>query len=707
MANTFSITISAVDKATATVRRVNDSISRLTRPFQDVGKSFKSLGRELGFEKIGRNLGTIGREASGAARSIGSIVAPMAAITGLGSVAGIATLAKSWANLGRSIDSSSQTIGISSGQLQSLQGAAQMVGIEASATSSSLEGLASTMQDAQWGRNQGALLMFNKLGIGLKKTKAGSWDVVAQYKAVANAIAKEASPQKQRLIAQAFGLENMLPLLSEGAAGIERYEAMVKRLGYVMGDDAVKRGKAFSRTLAGFGISIDGVKNAIGDALIPAMKPLIDQFSVWLAVNRDLIATDIGNWAKGFASWVNKIDWKKIGDGIVKFGKGIADVVGWLGGWENAAILVVGVMNAGLIASVLSLGATLVTAGAGILTYIGLLTRMGTAATIAGGAAASASAGIAGAGAGAAAVGAGLLKRGAAATGVIGATLALSGDQSDSSRAASDLQNAALGGDRSAALELSRRQLSHWFLPSPTQESIEQRADEISSGRQAGYTPAQMQALHPDQASANKLFRKLELQNGLPANLLDSVWSVESSRGQRMTSSAGAKGHFQFMDPTAAQYGLKNPSNLAESADAAARMLSDLLKANNGDLDKALAGYNWGSGNLARKGLAGAPQETQDYIRKVKSGMLNPALIPAAPDSAEPSAPQAQDINPSANSSAAPVGPYSNGVQNQGGKVQVNIEHANAPEGMKVNAKAEGNVEVSSRVSYSGVGAIA
>ena len=112
MANTFSITISAVDKATATVRRVNDSISRLTSPFQDVGKSFKSLGRELGFEKIGKNLGTIGREASGAARSIGSIIAPMAAVTGLGSVAGIAALAKNWANLSRSIDCGSHSIGI-------------------------------------------------------------------------------------------------------------------------------------------------------------------------------------------------------------------------------------------------------------------------------------------------------------------------------------------------------------------------------------------------------------------------------------------------------------------------------------------------------------------------------------------------------------------------------------------------------------------
>ena len=76
MANTFTITISAVDKASATVRKVNDSVSRMTRPFEEVGKSFKSLGRELGFERIGKNLTNIGREAGGAARSISNIVAP-------------------------------------------------------------------------------------------------------------------------------------------------------------------------------------------------------------------------------------------------------------------------------------------------------------------------------------------------------------------------------------------------------------------------------------------------------------------------------------------------------------------------------------------------------------------------------------------------------------------------------------------------------
>lgn len=88
-----------------------------------------------------------------------------------------------------------------------------------------------------------------------------------------------------------------------------------------------------------------------------------------------------------------------------------------------------------------------------------------------------------------------------------------------------------------------------------------------------------------------------------------------------MTSPAGAQGHFQFMPATAAQYGLKNPNDFNESSDAAARMYRDLLKANGGDVSKAAAAYNWGQGNLNRKGMGAAPTETLNYINKVTSGI--------------------------------------------------------------------------------------
>lgn len=118
----------------------------------------------------------------------------------------------------------------------------------------------------------------------------------------------------------------------------------------------------------------------------------------------------------------------------------------------------------------------------------------------------------------------------------------------------------------------------------------------------------------------NDLFAQLEQKKNLPPGLLDAMWSQESDRGQNMLSPKGAKGHFGFMDPTAAQYGLKDPNNLQQSATAAADMMSDMIH-ETGSVPTALAAYNWGIGNLQRKGMQAAPEETRNYIQKVTANM--------------------------------------------------------------------------------------
>lgn len=116
------------------------------------------------------------------------------------------------------------------------------------------------------------------------------------------------------------------------------------------------------------------------------------------------------------------------------------------------------------------------------------------------------------------------------------------------------------------------------------------------------------------------LFTQLEQENKLPSGLLDAVWSAESSRGQNLQSPKGAQGHFQFMPATAVQYGLTDPNNLQQSATAAARMLSDMMQ-QTGSVPGALAAYNWGIGNVQRKGMDAAPAETRNYIQKVTANM--------------------------------------------------------------------------------------
>lgn len=118
-------------------------------------------------------------------------------------------------------------------------------------------------------------------------------------------------------------------------------------------------------------------------------------------------------------------------------------------------------------------------------------------------------------------------------------------------------------------------------------------------------------------------FGALEGKYGLPAGLLSSVAGTESGGDPFAVSPKGAKGPFQFMDGTARDLGLKGMGvyDPHKSADAAARYLRYLLDATGGDLEKALASYNWGLGNVQKKGMDNLPSETRNYVPKVMAGM--------------------------------------------------------------------------------------
>ncbi|ATF87573.1 lytic transglycosylase domain-containing protein [Burkholderia gladioli] len=133
-------------------------------------------------------------------------------------------------------------------------------------------------------------------------------------------------------------------------------------------------------------------------------------------------------------------------------------------------------------------------------------------------------------------------------------------------------------------------------------------------------------------------FREMERKAGLPEGLLYSQEMVESRGDVGAISPKGAMGPFQFMKDTAKQYGLADPFNLHDSADAASRMMGDMMKRYKGDVRKALAAYNWGMGNAKHPALDAAiaahgdqweqyaPRETRDYISKITAALAKQKL---------------------------------------------------------------------------------
>lgn len=131
-----------------------------------------------------------------------------------------------------------------------------------------------------------------------------------------------------------------------------------------------------------------------------------------------------------------------------------------------------------------------------------------------------------------------------------------------------------------------------------------------------------------------------EVYHRLPEGLLDAIWQRESARGRRMgPSSAGARGHFQFMPETGREYGLQvDPRtgrddflDLGKSSAAAGAFVTDLLVRFRGDLAKAVAGYNWGAAYVERavrdhgenwRNDPRLPQETRAYLAAVVDPLI-------------------------------------------------------------------------------------
>ena len=105
----------------------------------------------------------------------------------------------------------------------------------------------------------------------------------------------------------------------------------------------------------------------------------------------------------------------------------------------------------------------------------------------------------------------------------------------------------------------------------------------------------------------------------LAPELIHSVVATESAYDSTAVSCAGAQGLMQLMPETAQELGVEDSFDPLQNLLGGSKYLKQLLDKYDGDLDHALAAYNWGQGNVDRHGLEKMPEETREYLAKVKS----------------------------------------------------------------------------------------
>lgn len=532
-----------------------------------------------------------------AASFFSSIKTELLALTGVTVTAGgLMSLVKSTTSGLMDLSIQSKALGLSARELDGWSKSAEAAGSSAEKISASLQGFQGAIQGARVGDYSSSI--FGGLA-QLNALTGQNFDVWGQNasslaKTSLDALRKISDPNLRRQVGLSLGFDDATLQRNQEGKFLPDVDRLTKSSGIT--DASTKGAKEFTAAWAELNQSLETTKNQFYTFLIPYVRDF------------NVVLRDLSNWMKSHPEEMKqKVD---AFFGAIESGAKMADKAAQeVGGWENAIKLLIGLKVATWVMGITK-------------AFTGLFALTPPAWFVA-----------------ASAVGVGAYQ---------------------------NISNAATKADHTDSLWESIKQrwsAGGWYnnqqniqAVSPEQRKKDQ--DErsfwestknlLSQAVNALISPAGAASMQPNivggyqpnvplNAQAARLgakgkaflqamageFGSLEGKYGLPAGLLSSVAATESGGDPFAVSPKGAKGPFQFMDGTARDLGLKGMDvyDPHKSADAAARYLRYLLDATGGDLEKTLASYNWGLGNVQKKGMDNLPSETRNYVPKVMAGM--------------------------------------------------------------------------------------
>lgn len=209
-------------------------------------------------------------------------------------------LAKFTANAGEEAKKAATMLGLDVEAYQELSYAAELSEMSVSEFQMSLRLLANSASNSAMGL-KADILAFNKLGVSATTSNGKLKAADTLLAEIAEKFSKMPDTLEKTALAQdLFGRSGaqLIPMLNEGAAGIERLRREARESGTIMSAESAAACDEFNDSLFRLKSVVLGVRNQIGLGLIPALTELIGDTRDWLLVNRELVKSTIQDWIK-------------------------------------------------------------------------------------------------------------------------------------------------------------------------------------------------------------------------------------------------------------------------------------------------------------------------------------------------------------------------------------------------------------------------
>ena len=264
---------------------------------EQMKKALKEIGveGEKGFKKIGDGAGSIKSILGGIGDAIGTVVKGFALLGGAATAAGAAILAvaKSSADAADQAGKEAQKVGVSADAYQRLAFGAKQSDVEIEELRKGLVEINKAIASTDPKKAE----IFAALGINLRKANGQLRSADAVLLDLANVFARAPDGANKTAVAvELLGKSGaaLVPFLNQGAAELQALGDQAARLGLVFSDEAIAQSDKFGDTLDVLTGAITGLKNAIGQALIPELSRFAELATNFIVNNREQIVA----WVK-------------------------------------------------------------------------------------------------------------------------------------------------------------------------------------------------------------------------------------------------------------------------------------------------------------------------------------------------------------------------------------------------------------------------